>query len=110
MPPPFAVQNIAFNPDLRLSRQASRFMTSWGSIFRSSRVGMALATSPATIISIKWDCSKSGRDRPGYRVYYAQRGTALILLCCGGDKSTQDGGSSTQSRLQRPGESEEYNS
>jgi putative addiction module killer protein len=27
---------------------------------------------------------------PGYRVYYAQRGAALILLCCGGDKRTQD--------------------
>lgn len=27
---------------------------------------------------------------PGYRVYYAQRGTLLVLLLCGGDKSTQD--------------------
>ena len=27
---------------------------------------------------------------PGYRVYYAQRGKALILICCGGDKRTQD--------------------
>ena len=26
---------------------------------------------------------------PGYRVYYAQRGMRLILLLCGGDKSTQ---------------------
>lgn len=26
---------------------------------------------------------------PGYRVYYAQDGDALILLLCGGDKSTQ---------------------
>jgi len=29
---------------------------------------------------------KSG---PGYRVYYAQRGEWMILLLCGGDKSTQ---------------------
>ena len=26
---------------------------------------------------------------PGYRVYYSQRGQMLILLLCGGDKSTQ---------------------
>jgi putative addiction module killer protein len=26
---------------------------------------------------------------PGYRVYYAQRGAVLIVLLCGGDKSTQ---------------------
>lgn len=26
---------------------------------------------------------------PGYRVYYKQKGTQLILLICGGNKSTQ---------------------
>lgn len=27
---------------------------------------------------------------PGYRVYYVPRGADLVLLLCGGDKSTQD--------------------
>lgn len=27
---------------------------------------------------------------PGYRVYYVQRGTVLVVLLCGGDKSSQD--------------------
>jgi putative addiction module killer protein len=26
---------------------------------------------------------------PGYRVYYVERGAAIILLLCGGNKSTQ---------------------
>jgi len=26
---------------------------------------------------------------PGYRVYYVQRGVVLIVLLCGGDKTTQ---------------------
>ena len=26
---------------------------------------------------------------PGYRVYYMQRGRVLVVLLCGGDKSTQ---------------------
>jgi putative addiction module killer protein len=35
------------------------------------------------IADLKVDCG------PGYRIYYAQRGTRLLLLLAGGDKSTQ---------------------
>jgi putative addiction module killer protein len=27
---------------------------------------------------------------PGYRIYYAARGSTLVILLCGGDKKTQD--------------------
>ncbi len=27
---------------------------------------------------------------PGYRVYFAQRGTAVVILLCGGDKGSQE--------------------
>lgn len=27
---------------------------------------------------------------PGYRVYYTQRGNVVVILLCGGDKSTQE--------------------
>lgn len=27
---------------------------------------------------------------PGYRVYYASRGSTLVILLCGGDKKTQN--------------------
>jgi putative addiction module killer protein len=27
---------------------------------------------------------------PGYRVYFAQRGMTVVILLCGGDKSTQE--------------------
>lgn len=36
---------------------------------------------------------------PGYRVYFAQRGQQLVLLLCGGDKSTQSEDISTAQRI-----------
>jgi putative addiction module killer protein len=42
----------------------------------------------------------------GYRVYYAQRGEVLIMLLCGGDKSTQRRDVETAKRLARDLEDE----
>ncbi|MBA3507705.1 MAG: hypothetical protein H0T80_18255 [Betaproteobacteria bacterium] len=51
-----------------------------GSIARvSSRLGSIEANGARSLIDFG----------PGYRVYYTQRGTRLLLLLAGGDKSTQ---------------------
>jgi putative addiction module killer protein len=36
------------------------------------------------VFEFKIDCG------PGYRVYFGQIGTSIVLLLCGGDKSTQE--------------------
>jgi putative addiction module killer protein len=36
---------------------------------------------------------------PGYRVYFVRRGNTVVILLCGGDKSTQDKDIETAKRL-----------
>jgi putative component of toxin-antitoxin plasmid stabilization module len=33
--------------------------------------------------------ARGNPDGPGYRVYFMQRGTMLVVILCGGDKRTQ---------------------
>lgn len=35
------------------------------------------------VMEMRVDCG------PGYRVYFARRGTTIVVLLCGGDKTTQ---------------------
>lgn len=41
---------------------------------------------------------------PGYRVYFVQRGTILIVLLCGGDKATQNKDIETARKLAKEAE------
>lgn len=36
---------------------------------------------------------------PGYRVYFQKRGSSILILLCGGDKSSQDKDIKTAKRL-----------
>ena len=36
---------------------------------------------------------------PGYRVYFMQRGAVIVVLLCGGDKSTQEADIRTAKRI-----------
>ena len=38
---------------------------------------------------------------PGYRIYLKRRGESLVVLLCGGDKSSQDSGVRVAKRLAR---------
>jgi putative addiction module killer protein len=57
----------------------------------AARIDRLAAGNPGDVKPIGGGLSEMRIDHgPGYRVYYAQRGSVLIILLCGGDKSTQD--------------------
>ena len=62
---------------------------------------------PGDVESIGEGCSEMRIDYgPGYRVYYKDNGREIIIILCGGDKSTQRSDINKAKRLAR--EKEEY--
>ncbi len=55
------------------------------------RIQRLEAGNPGQVNSVGDGISEMKIDSgPGYRVYYKQTGQQIVLLLCGGDKSTQD--------------------
>jgi putative addiction module killer protein len=55
------------------------------------RIDRLTKGNPGDVKSIGGGCSEMRIDYgPGYRVYYKDTGQEIIILLCGGDKSTQD--------------------
>jgi putative addiction module killer protein len=88
-------------------REIRSYITADGRIpfdewFNSLRDRKALVKIDARIRRVKdgnlGDCRSVGEgvfelridSGPGYRVYFGQAGATIVLLLCGGDKSTQD--------------------
>ena len=55
-----------------------------------ARIERLISGNPGDVKPVRADVSELRINYgPGYRVYYLQRGTALIILLAGGDKSSQ---------------------
>jgi putative addiction module killer protein len=66
------------------------------------RIDRLIAGNPGDVEPVGEGISEMRLDYgPGYRVYYMRRGTALVILLCGGDKSTQNRDIRTAKRLAR---------
>jgi putative addiction module killer protein len=63
---------------------------------------------PGDVKSIGEGCSEMRIDYgPGYRVYYKDTGREIIIILCGGDKSTQQDDIDKAKRLAREAEEED---
>jgi putative addiction module killer protein len=63
---------------------------------------------PGNVEPIGDGCSEMRIDYgPGYRVYYKDTGREIIIILCGGDKSTQQSDISKAKRLAREEEEED---
>jgi putative addiction module killer protein len=56
-----------------------------------SRISRLEHGNPGDVRSLSGGVSEMRIDYgPGYRVYFASRGSTIVILLCGGDKRTQD--------------------
>jgi len=63
---------------------------------------------PGNVEPIGEGCSEMRIDYgPGYRVYYKDTGREIIIILCGGDKSTQQSDINEAKRLAREEEEED---
>ena len=99
-----AVRHLAPSPPVNYSSQVSRVVRSetfdrWLRKLKDRRavarvlvrIDRLAASNPGDVRPVGAGISELRIDYgPGYRVYYLQEGDELILLLCGGDKSTQD--------------------
>ena len=88
-------------------KQTATFMT-WESKLKDQRAKAAIAARIFRLANgLPGDVSPVGRGvselrihyGPGYRVYFQQRGTEIVILLCGGDKSSQTRDIETAKRL-----------
>lgn len=88
-------------------RQTATFMA-WERKLRDQRAKAAIAARIFRLANgLAGDVSPVGQGvselrihyGPGYRVYFQQRGTEIVILLCGGDKSSQDRDIETAKRL-----------
>lgn len=78
-------------------KQTATFMT-WESKLKDQRAKAAIAARifrlanglPGDVLPVGQGVSELRiHYGPGYRVYFQQRGTEIVILLCGGDKSSQ---------------------
>lgn len=88
-------------------KQTTAFMT-WESKLKDQRAKAAIAARIFRLSNgLAGDVSPVGKGiselrihyGPGYRVYFQQRGTEIVILLCGGDKSSQAKDIETAKRL-----------
>ncbi|WP_109514209.1 type II toxin-antitoxin system RelE/ParE family toxin [Pseudomonas ovata] len=88
-------------------KQTATFMT-WESKLKDQRAKAAIAARIFRLANgLPGDVSPVGQGvselrihyGPGYRVYFQQRGTEIVILLCGGDKSSQPKDIETAKRL-----------